>query len=91
MIFTQFYFSINVAMRSDLHRSYGVIGMIYSLICLFSYFNISYVRDFDTVQVNFTPIILSIAGVLALQKGFEVMLFGMVASLMADSYFGLRF
>jgi hypothetical protein len=36
------------------------------MICLFSFINVTYVRDFDALQVNFTPLILSIAGVMAL-------------------------
>lgn len=91
VILAQFYFSINVMIKSDIHTSFGVIVFLYSIICLISFTNLSYVRDFDALQVNFTPIVLSIAGILAIQKGFEVMLFGAIVSLIADSYFAIRF
>jgi len=91
VILAQFYFAINTIIRSDIHRSYAVIVLMYSLICLFSFTNLSYVRDFDAIQVNFTPIVLSIAGILSIQKGFEVMVFGTVISCIADAYFAMRF
>jgi hypothetical protein len=33
---------------------------------MFSFFNVVYVRDFEAIQINITPIILSIAGLIAL-------------------------
>lgn len=91
VILAQFYFSITTIIKSDLHRSYGVVVLMYSLVCLFSFVNATYVRDFDAIQVNFTPIVLSIAGILAMQKGFEVIAFGTVFACIADSYFAMRF
>ena len=65
--------------------------MAYSLICLFSFFNIYYVRDFEALQVNITPIILSIAGSIAIQSNFSIPILGMILALIADSYYALRF
>lgn len=58
---------------------------------MFSFFNLTYVRDFDALQVNFTPLMLSICGLLTLQRTYDFLLLGMVISLLADSYFALRF
>jgi hypothetical protein len=58
---------------------------------MFSYFNVAYVRDFDALQVNFTPIMLTICGLVTLQRQYDFFLLGMVISLIADSYFALRF
>ena len=64
---------------------------IYSAICMFSYFNVTYVRDFDALQVNFTPVMLSICGLVTLQRQYDFLLLGMVISLIADSYFALKY
>jgi len=58
---------------------------------MFSYFNIAYVRDFNALQVNFTPIMLTVCGAMSLLKSCDFFLIGMVISLMADSYFALRY
>lgn len=58
---------------------------------MFSYFNVAYVRDFDALQVNFTPLVLTVCGIVGMQKSFDFYLLGMVLALIADSYFALRF
>jgi len=68
-----------------------MIVLVYCMICMFSYFNVTYVRDFDALQVNFTPILLTICGIVGLQRHYDFFLLGMVLSLAADSYFALRF
>ena len=61
------------------------------MICFFSFMNLTYVRDFDALQINVTPVILSIVSIIALQRHFEYALLGMTIALLADSYFALRF
>jgi len=50
----------------------------------------AYVRDFDVVQSNITPITLTVIGLTHL-NGFEFTKVGMTLALMADSYFALRY
>lgn len=97
VIFTMFFFSLSSLLtqvlehkKSD-HQSLTMVVFTYSVICMFSYFNFEYVRDFDAIQVNFTPIMLTICGTMTLLQGYDFFLLGMVVSLLADSYFALRF
>ena len=73
------------------HFSFTIVVFTYVAICMFSYFNLTYVRDFDVLQVNFTPILLTVCGIVALQRQYDFFLMGMVLSLIADSYFALRY
>lgn len=76
-------------------NSFNIMVLIYSMIAMFSFLNLSYVRDFDAIQVNATPIIMSVIGLLNMTQGGEVLPMvatgGMTAALMADSYFGARY
>ena len=74
-----------------MYLSYSLIVLIYCGVCMHSFFNVSYIRDFDALQVNFTPILLTICGIVGLQRHYDIYLLGMVLSLAADSYFALRF
>jgi hypothetical protein len=58
---------------------------------MFSFMNLTYVRDFDVIQINMTPILLSIAALIAIQRQFEFALFGMTIALLTDSYCAIRF
>ena len=91
VVFLQVYFSITSIISNEEHQCYSIVVFTYSLICLFSFINVTYVRDFDAIQVNLTPILLSLAGMMALNKTFDYMLLGMVITMMADSYFALRY
>lgn len=73
------------------HLSLSLIVLTYAAICMFSYFNVSYVRDFDAIQVNFTPLALTICCIVAVQRHYSFYMVGMVIALAADSYFALRF
>lgn len=78
-------------MKSQTH-CYSIVVLTYCSICMFSYFNVTYVRDFDALQVNFTPLMLTVCGLVSLAEGnYDFFLMGMVISLIADSYFALRF
>lgn len=68
-----------------------MVIFIYSAICLFSFFNVTYVRDFEALQVNFTPIMLAVCGLVALERQYDFYLLGMVLALLADSYCAVRF
>lgn len=63
------------------------------MICLFSYFNVTYVRDFDALQINFVPILLTmtalIQGMHQAKLGFSMT--GMTVTLLADSYFAMKY
>jgi len=66
VVFLQVYFSLASLVTNEQHQCFSIVVFTYSMICLFSFINVTYVRDFDALQVNFTPLILSIAGVMAL-------------------------
>lgn len=90
VIFAQLYFSFaTLTMGSD--SSLAITVFAYSMICLFSFMNVSYVRDFDVVQINFTPITLALVGITSLMGTFEYATLGMTLALMADSYYALRY
>ena len=65
--------------------------LAYSVICLFAFFNLTYVRDFDAIQINATPMILSVMGILAIMTQFDICSLGMSVALVADGYFALRY
>lgn len=63
VIFCMLYFSlVRVVTKQE---NLSIIVLVYSLICLFSFFNVTYVRDFDALQINFTPMALSVAAILS--------------------------
>jgi len=97
VIFVMFFFSLSALTtqllehkKSD-HQSLTLVIFTYAVICMFSYFNVAYVRDFDAIQVNITPLVLTFCGLVTLMRGFDFYLIGMVLSLLADSYCALRF
>jgi len=65
VIFAQLYLSIIGCIVSE-HQTLSILVLTYSIICLFSFFNLTYIRDFDAIQINATPIILSIAAMVAM-------------------------
>jgi len=73
------------------HLAFFIIALTYSAICLFSFINLTYVRDFDALQINITPIILSITAIIALNRQFDFTLMGLTFALLGDSYCALRF
>jgi len=66
VICLQLYLSLVEITSFNMHQCFSIIVLSYSLICMFSFLNVVYVRDFEAIQVNFTPIILSISGLIAL-------------------------
>jgi hypothetical protein len=91
IIFSMVYFSmVEVVMTQD---TFSITVFVYSIVCLFSYFNVTYVRDFDALQINFVPIMLAtIAMIQAMNSsalGFSMI--GMTATLLADSYFAMKY
>ena len=68
-----------------------MVVFVYSLITLFTYFNVAYVRDFEAVTVNFTTYSLAISSVLACQYSNDITALGMCIALICDSYFAMRF
>jgi len=67
--------------------AFSIVIAVYSLICMFSFFNVSYVRDFDVLQVNIVPMILTLCSLVQFHKaGFEYAISGMTIMLTADSY-----
>ena len=97
IIFAMFFFSLASLLtqlldnkKSD-HQSLSLVIFTYTMICMFSYFNIAYVRDFDAIQVNITPLMLTICGLVSLRQSNDFFMIGMVITLLADSYCALRF
>lgn len=84
------YFSI-ISITIGEHQSLAILVLTYSLICLFAFFNLTYIRDFDAIQINATPMVLSVAGILSILGHFDICTLGMTISLMFDGYFALRF
>jgi len=65
---------------------------VYSLASLWSFINVSYIRDLEALQLNIVPIFLTIASFVAIEThGLDFQLAGMTFFLMADSYFALRY
>lgn len=90
VIFSQLYFAL-CGLVDDSVGSLSMIVLVYSLICLFSMLNVSYVRDFDAVQVNLTPIMLSVTALIASLSTGTIPAIGMAASTGLDAYYALRF
>lgn len=91
IIFSMVYFSmVEVVMTQD---TFSITVFVYSVICLFSYFNVTYVRDFDALQINFVPILLATIAMIQVMHystlGFSAV--GMTATLLADSYFAMKY
>lgn len=91
IIFAMVYTSmVQVVMAQD---TLSITVFVYAIISLFSFFNVTYVRDFDALQVNFVPVVLSLVAMIeALHTetlGFS--LAGMTVSLLADSYFAMKY
>lgn len=92
VIFAQLFFSLASLITSQKgHESLSLVVFTYMSICMFSFFNVTYVRDFDALQVNFTPLMLTVCGFVAMQKQCDFYILGMTLSLLADSYFALRY
>lgn len=72
-------------------QALAITVLAYSCICLFSFLNVSYVRDFDVVQINVTPISLALIGLTSVFGRFNFSIIGMTLALIADAYFGLRY
>lgn len=91
IIFSMLYFSMaEVIMTQD---TFSITVFVYSLICLFSYFNITYVRDFDALQINFVPIMLATIAMIQVMHSSTVgfSLIGMTTTLLVDSYFAMKY
>ena len=68
-----------------------MIVSVYSLISLFSMINCTYVRDFDALQVNITPLLLFVSCTVAALTNPTISAIGMAVCTGFDSYFGLRY
>jgi len=77
-------------MGSD-SQALAITVLAYSCICLFSFVNVSYVRDFDVIQINVTPISLAFIGLINVLGNSEFSIMGMTLTLIADAYFALRY
>jgi len=77
-------------MGSD-SQALAITVLAYSCICLFSFVNVSYVRDFDVIQINVTPISLAFIGLINVLGNSELSIMGMTLALIADAYFALRY
>lgn len=87
----QIYFSALGLISKREHFALSMMVFVYSIITLFTFFNVAYVRDFEAVTVNFTTYVLAVASVLSSQYSYDVTILGMSFALLADSYFALRF
>lgn len=67
-----------------------VVGA-YSLISMFSMINCTYVRDFDALQVNITPLLLAVSCLVSALEHHSVSAIGMAVATGFDAYFGLRY
>ena len=91
IIFSLVYFSLVSLAYKDYHMCLSIIINVYSFICLFSFLNVTYVRDFDCLQVNFVPVILSVASIIALTHQYSHSMLAMTICLSLDSYFAIRY
>lgn len=91
VIFALLQTSISGVIMSN-EKSLGCVVLTYSMICLATFFNLTQIRDFEAIAVNFTPVALAIAGgVSILSNGRNFSNVGMTLALIADSYFGIRY
>mgnify|MGYP006095351149 CR=1 FL=1 len=94
VIYMMFAFDLS-SFAAEGPNAFNIMTLIYSIVAFFSFFNLSYIRDFDAIQVNITPVIMSAIGIINLASGGETIPMiatgGMTAALMADSYFGARY
>lgn len=88
VIFSTIFFSMMGIFNGKDYQSFCILTLVYSLICLFSFFNETYVRDFDALQVNFMPVALTMISML---QTSDFVLYGLTLSLMADAYYGIRY
>lgn len=73
-------------------KSFACVVLTYSIVCLATFFNMTQIRDFEAIAVNFTPVALAIAGgVSIISNGATFSNVGMTFALVADSYFGIRY
>lgn len=70
----------------------SITVFVYAMISLFSFLNVTYIRDFDALQINVVPVILSIAAITEMIHSEQNMILtGMTVSLIADAYFAMRY
>ena len=89
-MFSQIFFAL-CGLAGDSHGSYSMIVLVYALISMFSMLNVSYVRDFDALQVNLTPIMLAIMGMMASLQNPSMPAIGLTVTTGMDAFFALRF
>ena len=65
VIFTQIYFSALGLIEKKEHFSLSMVVFVYSVITLFTFFNVAHVRDLEAVTVNFTTYVLAVASILS--------------------------
>ena len=66
VIFAMIHFSVVGVWMGQSYSIFASVVVMYSLICLFSFFNVSYVRNFDALQVNIAPMVLTLVSLLHL-------------------------
>jgi len=70
----------------------SITVFVYAMISLFSFLNVTYIRDFDALQINVVPVVLSIAAITEMIHSEQnIFLTGMTVALIADSYFAMRY
>lgn len=70
----------------------SITVFVYAMISLFSFLNVTYIRDFDALQINVVPVVLSIAAITEMIHSEQnLFLTGMTVALIADSYFAMRY
>jgi len=70
----------------------SITVFVYAMISLFSFLNVTYIRDFDALQINVVPVVLSIAAITEMiHTEQNIFLTGMTVALIADSYFAMRY
>lgn len=81
---------MNLILNGNILFSLTVLA--YSLISLYTFLNLTYIRDFDALQVNMTPILLGFCGInMLMGDGCSYSLLGTTITLIADSFFALRY
>ena len=91
VIFAMLHFSL-VGLIMANEKSLAAVVLTYALISLATFLNLSQIRDFEAITVNFTPVALAIAGCVSLiSHGPNYSLVGMTLALSADGYLGVRY
>ena len=92
VIFALVYFSTASLVMDSATNPVTIFSLIYCASSLWSFLNLSPIRDMDSLSKNVTPVVLGLLAILHIMVSERSLTFdGMALTLLADVYFALRF